>query len=1411
MKRSPALALVPVSLLLLLSAFSAPRVWAQATLENPKPGSFQSGIRIISGWVCEADRIEIQFNGGPPVEAAYGTDRGDTRGACGDTDNGFGLLFNWNLLGDGFHTVRALADGVEFASVSVTVTTLGEQFLRGANGELILSDFPHIGTDSVVRWQEAQQNFVITDGSQGSGGGTRGSPPRVLENPAPGSFQSGLGIISGWVCEADIIEVQFNDGSPVEAAYGTDRGDTRSACGDVDNGFGLVFNWNLLGDGVHTVRALADGTEFASVTVTVTTLGAEFLPGVSGEDTIADFPHVGTDTVIRWQESQQNFVIATALPTQQLVDVSPNITIPAGVTSVQPQDINVTSLYSPTGQVRASPDPTLLIAEDADGTVLLSLADMDGGLLGEGQNAVEASLESTAVTLVALAAGYPVAAIDESVVNQITTHAHYSALIAAMTTALAADKNFLDRIFDYPQVVSLIRQVATFRTGTRQAAQQMYQTLSAQYAAVLPDGIIKDDFWCTPGIGGFSLLSDWLCSPWDEHEPWRWFGDAKGLTTFYPDNFREHIGIVSAALSSLGPFAPQAARLSIVAAAVYKELLTEAKHPPFLARSDSPDSPDIYATANPNFVAYALELYQDEEFKNWLYTPRNATMLTKLWNSGAAQREIETGLHNRLNPSINRVRFERYRFTYSAGGNPRLPDRGLALSFLNTFTVIAAAVNLISDTSALLKFLHELPVDEVSEYLAVCGRDLATDFNVRLPEPSDEATVARILEFAKENTSSVMQTTRDCILNSQGTKRVFKKYAWKLARILPLQKVRAFVETAALWTPIGWAKLAFDGANEAMPVFTSYLAPSAGSAEYYIQWEEDDDGPYIARVSETPPDDEEPSAPDLVVGRPSVSVNLLTPGQAFTLSATVRNRGTGASSGTPLRYYRSSNATITSQDTEVDAGRVNGIAPSSTRTVSTNLTVPATAGTYYYGACVESLTDEADTTNNCSSGVRVTVEEPMTKPDVASVSNASATEGNSLTFTVRLSGSTTQPERYYYSTYSGGNTPAEPGDYADADERAVQVPSGRSSFTIQISTNQDADTDDETFYLYVTDERNHPFPAPGPSRHRGTGTIEEPPSALTSKAKMYWIDTDMDTIRQANLDGSQVETLVSGLNRPRDLVLDVAGGKMYWHETRDFDGDGGTPRIQRANLDGSQVETVVSGSDYYYQYGFRFALDVAGGKIYWYDPKGRNTIQRANLDGSRIEPLVSIPALLHNLVLDVAGGKMYWIDGGVYETPPRIQRANLDGSQVETLVSVFEEANFRLYNLALDVAGGKMYWNNWDAETIQRANLNGSQVETLVEDSFYSDLALDVAEGKIYWNNWDAETIQRANLNGSQVETLVSGVNADNPVLDAAGGKMYWHDWSVDTIQRANLDGSQVETLVSGASPDNLVLSYPVP
>ncbi len=292
----------------LMLGFAFPRsLWAQATLENPQPGSAQSGIGVISGWACNASHIDIEIDGAT-AQAAYGTSREDTRPVCRDANNGFGLLFNWNLLSSGPHTVRALADGSEFGRATVTVANFGTEFLTGANGEFALDNFPQAGKQVTLLWQESLQNFVIK-GASASSGGNIGGGRRFLENPRPGSFQSGIGIISGWACEAGQIDIEI-DGAKTQAAYGTSREDTRSVCGDANNGFGLLFNWNLLGNGTHQVRALADGQEFANATVAVTTLGAEFLPGVGKSERLENFPLSGTDIIVAWQQNLQNFVIA---------------------------------------------------------------------------------------------------------------------------------------------------------------------------------------------------------------------------------------------------------------------------------------------------------------------------------------------------------------------------------------------------------------------------------------------------------------------------------------------------------------------------------------------------------------------------------------------------------------------------------------------------------------------------------------------------------------------------------------------------------------------------------------------------------------------------------------------------------------------------------------------------------------------------------------------------------------------------------------------------------------------------------------------------------------------------------------------------------------------------------------------
>ena len=150
-----------------LEAAPAPAPEASATegvLENPRPASFQSGIGVISGWVCEADEVVIEIDG-QPIVAAAGTERADTLDVCGDTDTGFGLLVNGAEFGAGAHEVVAVVDGVELSRASVTVTVVDatEPYVRGLTKRVEVPGFPTPEETVTLEWQESHQNFVITD------------------------------------------------------------------------------------------------------------------------------------------------------------------------------------------------------------------------------------------------------------------------------------------------------------------------------------------------------------------------------------------------------------------------------------------------------------------------------------------------------------------------------------------------------------------------------------------------------------------------------------------------------------------------------------------------------------------------------------------------------------------------------------------------------------------------------------------------------------------------------------------------------------------------------------------------------------------------------------------------------------------------------------------------------------------------------------------------------------------------------------------------------------------------------------------------------------------------------------------------------------------------------------------------
>lgn len=113
--------------------------------------------------------------------------------------------------------------------------------------------------------------------------------------------------------------------------------------------------------------------------------------------------------------------------------------------------------------------------------------------------------------------------------------------------------------------------------------------------------------------------------------------------------------------------------------------------------------------------------------------------------------------------------------------------------------------------------------------------------------------------------------------------------------------------------------------------------------------------------------------PDLIVDDPGVSKSTLNPGESFTLGATTRNVGDATSLGSTLRYLLSSNPTITTSDIELSTDGISQLAPGGSDPDSDTETAPGSPGDYWVGACADAVSGEADTTNNCSTGVPITV------------------------------------------------------------------------------------------------------------------------------------------------------------------------------------------------------------------------------------------------------------------------------------------------------------------------------------------------------------------------------------------------------------------------------------------------------
>ena len=287
---------------------------------------------------------------------------------------------------------------------------------------------------------------------------------------------------------------------------------------------------------------------------------------------------------------------------------------------------------------------------------------------------------------------------------------------------------------------------------------------------------------------------------------------------------------------------------------------------------------------------------------------------------------------------------------------------------------------------------------------------------------------------------------------------------------------------------------------------------------------------------------------------------------------------------------------------------------------------------------------------------------------------------------------------------------------------------------------------------------------------------------------IYWIDEGLGEIRRANLDGSQIETVLETGDFPRAIALDVNAGKMYWTEFG---------MVKRSNLDGTGEEDVASTP------GFLegIALDLSAGKMYW-TARNAGIIRKSDLDGTEIETIAGGILRPNGLALDIPSGKVYWASAS------GIARANTDGTEEEILVTVSAAA----IDIQLNLESGKMYWTEPQNQKILRSNLDGSNVEDLTPPGLArpTSIFLDAESESLYWLGGSESSIRRSNLDVTTTEILIPN-EIRTPLgiaLDHDAGKMYWADGEASRLQRANLDGSELESVLEFAFgyPDQIFL-----
>jgi DNA-binding beta-propeller fold protein YncE len=276
---------------------------------------------------------------------------------------------------------------------------------------------------------------------------------------------------------------------------------------------------------------------------------------------------------------------------------------------------------------------------------------------------------------------------------------------------------------------------------------------------------------------------------------------------------------------------------------------------------------------------------------------------------------------------------------------------------------------------------------------------------------------------------------------------------------------------------------------------------------------------------------------------------------------------------------------------------------------------------------------------------------------------------------------------------------------------------------------------------------------------------------------LFYLDVTGGRVLTANAAHPMAKVLVASAGQgPDGVAVDMAGGHIYWTLMGNPSANDG--EVMRSNLDGSNVTTLVPAGGTFTPKQMK--LDLAGGKMYWSDREGMR-VMRANLDGSSVEALVTTGTTdadrmdasrwCVGLALDLAGGYIYWSQKGPTNgNVGTLRRAHVEipsgqTSANRTDIEVLYDKLPEPVDIDVDVGAGYIYWTDRSDNTVSRGPIAipaGSTAATRTDRKILVmgvataiGVTLDLPRGKVYYTSGAGGALGRVNLDGTQNESLI--------------------------------------------------------